>query len=255
MGEPLYETVLAFQNYFSDGPTEDTGAVTVRAVEQQEQTGLPLVVSVAFPPGAVWIRVEYDPSRVDSAVAEWIADRYPALMTEIAAAAEDTPLSALAPADQPNPTNPFARADVPFGERVAIALADTDPAREPVIEAARAAGATIEFHDPVRPPATTPDTPLGSATAPRPQAPTAAPVVGAATAVTAMRTGKQTAAVVGAQTVPGAIPLIAATGTRVDRDGRPVPGPVPGEIASTGLWAREQTNGHLEFLGPKPGRP
>src|ERR1044072_574137 len=153
MGEPLYETVLAFQNYFSDGPTEDTGAVTVRAVEQQEQTGLPLVVSVAFPPGAVWIRVEYDPSRVDSAVAEWIGERFPALMTERAAPPDYPPLSALPRPDEPEPTKPFALADVPFGERVAIALADTDPAREPVIEAARAAGATIELHHPAPAPA------------------------------------------------------------------------------------------------------
>jgi non-ribosomal peptide synthetase component F len=146
MGEPLYETVLGFQNYFRDEPAKATGAVTVRPVEQQEQTGLPLVVSVAFPPDAVWLRVEYDRSRVDNAVAEWIADRYATLMSDIATAADDTPLSALN-------------------------LADPD----------------------------------------------------------------------------------ATDGSRVDRLGRPVPGPVPGTVPDTGAWAREQVDGRLELLGPKAG--
>jgi amino acid adenylation domain-containing protein len=249
MGEPLYETVLGFQNYFRDEPSAArSGPVTVTAVEQQEQTGLPLVVSVAFPPNAVWIRVEYDRSRVDDAVAEWIADRYPALLSEIAAAADDTPLSVLAMAEAPPSAEEDLFAGVRFGARVAIALAEDDPARVPLIEAAQAAGAQVEVRDPLRP---------GRADG-------VDTIVGSAAAVTAMASGDQTRLVVGAQTVPGAIAVLATeTGViprvvqRVDRLGRPVAGPVPGEIVvdgvHTGLWAREQVDGTPEFLGPRPG--
>ncbi|WP_156960447.1 non-ribosomal peptide synthetase [Amycolatopsis taiwanensis] len=177
MGEPLYETVLGFQNYFRDDPGgTPAGPVTVRAVEQQEQTGLPLVVSVAFPPGAVWTRVEYDRGRIDEAVAEWIAEEYTTLLSEIAAAEDRTPLSSLSLADESEPvTAGDLPADLPFGQRVPIAHARS------------------------------------------------------------MR--------------------------RVDRLGRPVPGPVPGEVVvttgegdvHTGLWARRRPEGTMELLGDRPG--
>ncbi|MPZ81610.1 MAG: amino acid adenylation domain-containing protein [Actinophytocola sp.] len=103
MGEPLYESVLGFQNYFVDEPTgEPAGPVTVRALRQQEQTGLPLVVSVALPRGATWVRVEFDERRIDRSVAEWLADRYARLLGELAAAEDGMPLRdipLLAPAE------------------------------------------------------------------------------------------------------------------------------------------------------------
>src|SRR6201999_4329464 len=96
MGEPLYESVLGFQNYFVDEPADGpAGPVTVRALRQQEQTGLPLVVSVAIPHGATWVRVEYDEHRIDRPTAEWLADRYGRLLAELANAPDDLPLSDL----------------------------------------------------------------------------------------------------------------------------------------------------------------
>jgi amino acid adenylation domain-containing protein len=93
LGEPLYESVLGFQNYFVDEPADaPAGPVTVRTLRQQEQTGLPLVVSVAFPPGATWVRVEFDEHRVDRPTAEWLADRYGRLLTELADAPNDLPV-------------------------------------------------------------------------------------------------------------------------------------------------------------------
>jgi amino acid adenylation domain-containing protein len=94
MGEPLYESVLGFQNYFvQPADTPPAGPVTVRALHQQEQTGLPLVVSVALPHGSTWVRVEYDERRIDRAAAEWLADRYVRLLGELAAAPDELPLS------------------------------------------------------------------------------------------------------------------------------------------------------------------
>jgi amino acid adenylation domain-containing protein len=141
MGEPLYESVLGFQNYFvqqRDAPPD--GPVTVRALHQQEQTGLPLVVSVALPAGSTWVRVEYDERRIDRPVAEWLADRYVSLLGELAAAPDDLPLRDIPLADPAavRPTRPrgasrsFAEliADVPAmpmpgirpGDRVVLAL-------------------------------------------------------------------------------------------------------------------------------------
>ncbi|HEY7594751.1 MAG TPA: amino acid adenylation domain-containing protein [Actinophytocola sp.] len=114
MGEPLYESVLGFQNYFlSESDTaESTGTVTVRALRQQEQTGLPLVVSVALPTDSIWVRVEYDEHRIDRPVAEWLADRYGRLLKELASAPDDQRLSDIplvAPADvEPVPPRPVA---------------------------------------------------------------------------------------------------------------------------------------------------
>jgi amino acid adenylation domain-containing protein len=101
-GEPLYESVLGFQNYFVDGPGgEPAGTVTVRALRQQEQTGLPLVVSVAFAPTGTWVRVEFDEWRIDRPTAEWLAKRYAELLGELAAAEETLPLRDIAPTDVP----------------------------------------------------------------------------------------------------------------------------------------------------------
>ncbi|HEV7652797.1 MAG TPA: amino acid adenylation domain-containing protein [Actinophytocola sp.] len=109
MGEPLYESVLGFQNYFVDEPAAGpAGPVTVRALRQQEQTGLPLVVSVAIPHGATWVRVEHDEHRIDRPTAEWLADRYGRLLTELADAPDDLPLSDLPALSGPDVVVPTA---------------------------------------------------------------------------------------------------------------------------------------------------
>jgi amino acid adenylation domain-containing protein len=114
MGEPLYESVLGFQNYFVDGPPgEPAGPVTVRALRQQEQTGLPLVVSVALPTGATWVRVEFDERRIDRPVAEWLANRYAALLSELAAAGDDVPLRDIPLSADVRRTSPRPMAELP----------------------------------------------------------------------------------------------------------------------------------------------
>ncbi len=132
MGEPLYESVLGFQNYFMDGPAAAGAApVTVRMLRQQEQTGLPLVVSVANVPTATWIRVEYDEHRIDRPTAEWLADRYGHLLTELADAPDNLPLSDL-PALTPPTTTPPAAA-TPAASPAASRPAATPPAVPPVL--------------------------------------------------------------------------------------------------------------------------
>ena len=143
LGEPLYESVLGFQNYFVDDPGgAPAGPVTVRALDQREQTGLPLVVSVALAPGTTWVRVEFDETRLDRPTAEWLADRYGRLLGELAAAEDGLPLRdipLLPPADVPPvaarpaahlPTHPLAAAaartlraaGVQAGDRVLLSL-------------------------------------------------------------------------------------------------------------------------------------
>ena len=146
MGEPLYESVLGFQNYFVDGPAgAAAGPVTVRSLRQQEQTGLPLVVSVAQPPGATWVRVEFDEARIDRPVAEWLADRYARLLGELAAAEDSLPLRDIVltedrhPPPRPAATLPtyapgaeLRAAGIGAGDRVLLRL----PASEELVAAA-----------------------------------------------------------------------------------------------------------------------
>jgi hypothetical protein len=150
LGEPLYESVLGVQNYFVDGPSDDpAGPVTVRALRQREQTGLPLVVSVALPAHGTWVRVEFDEGRIDRPVAEWLADRYRRLLGELAEAEDSLPLRDIVLAEPveipPRPAGPLPAwpplAGVRAGERVLLRL----PAAElvPAALAALAAGADV----------------------------------------------------------------------------------------------------------------
>lgn len=146
MGEPLYESVLGFQNYFVDGPSgEAAGPVTVRSLRQREQTGLPLVVSVAQPPGATWVRVEFDETRIDRPVAEWLADSYARVLGELAAAADTLPLRDIVVSEARHtpprpaaslppyvPSSALRAAGVGAGDRVLLRL----PASEELVAAA-----------------------------------------------------------------------------------------------------------------------
>ncbi|MFI9387340.1 amino acid adenylation domain-containing protein [Kutzneria sp. NPDC052558] len=293
-GEPLYETMVGFHNYFQD--EQDDGALPVDAgvvkagtvsldvVKQLDETGVPLVLSVALRWGVLWVRLEHDRTRVDRAMAEWLVERYLTLLTDLATADDNTRLGDIPLL--PAPTRPLPRpatrsfeellaaagdlpelvrpasgtavaeavdvlSPLPFGQgqRVAIALATDEPAALPIAMAALAAGATVEFCDPIRPPdADFVVRPAIGAITVRDKAGRAWQIHGTADTGGAFACAEGNLGV-----VPG--------GRLVDRHGRDVPDGVAGELVitgtdgewPTGVWARRQIDGTVEHLGDRPG--
>jgi hypothetical protein len=283
-GEPLYETMVGFHNYFQDddaGALPDdagvfkAGTVSLDVLEQLDETGMPLVLSVALRWGLVWVRLEHDRTRVDRPVAEWLVDRYLDLLTELACADEHTrlddipllaeqggveprratrALDALSELGQASAATTAEAVDVlsvlPFakGQRVAVALAADEPAVLPFTLAAAQAGAEVGFCDPTRP--------VDADMVVRPAA--SGVTVHAAGRVWNVFGTPETGGVFACgEGNLGVIP----GGRLIDRNGRTVPDGVAGEVVitgadgewRTGVWARTQVDGTVEHLGDEPG--
>ncbi|MGI8696606.1 MAG: condensation domain-containing protein, partial [Mycobacteriales bacterium] len=98
-GQALLSSVLAFQNYWRPdheaiGST-DSGPV-LRVRQRVEHTDLPVAAAVALPGSGVWVRLDYDRSRVGDDTARRLADTCAELVVELATAPAQTPLGALA---------------------------------------------------------------------------------------------------------------------------------------------------------------
>ena len=293
LGEPLYETMVGFHNYFQDEHDDGAlpvdagvikaGTVSLDVIKQLDETGLPLVLSVALRWGLTWVRLEHDRTRVDREVAEWLVDRFLSLLTELAAADENTRLDDIPLLAEPVPprrrmarsfderelpepvrsaierlraggtsTTTIAEAvDVvsapPFAadQGVAIALAADEPTLVPIALAALAAGARLEFCDPIRP--------VDADVVVRP----------AAAGVTVRDTTGRVWHVHGTADTGGAFACTERIpgAYLVDSNGRPVPDGVAGEVViagadgewRTGMWARTRIDGTMEHLGDEPG--
>ncbi|HEX2076750.1 MAG TPA: amino acid adenylation domain-containing protein [Longimicrobium sp.] len=85
--QPLFETVLAFQNFPSERPGRQTGGLQVREVQVSESPGLPLTLSVGI--GAEpFLKVMYDRTRVTDEAAARLPAHFTAALDAIAAGAE-----------------------------------------------------------------------------------------------------------------------------------------------------------------------
>ncbi|CAA9356135.1 MAG: hypothetical protein AVDCRST_MAG89-3447, partial [uncultured Gemmatimonadetes bacterium] len=85
--QPLFETVLAFQNFPSERAGRQAGGLQVRDVKVSESPGLPLTVSVGL--GAEsFLKVMYDRTRVTDETAARLPAHFTAALDAIAAGAE-----------------------------------------------------------------------------------------------------------------------------------------------------------------------
>ncbi len=112
---PLYETVLAFQNYWHAGMDEHgrVDGVSLRVLRSVERTSVPVAVAVAQPDEGLWVRLDYDSDRLDRPAAETMVEHYLDLVEAILtclAEQRDTPLGELRLSTEPPPA-PAYRAD------------------------------------------------------------------------------------------------------------------------------------------------
>ena len=87
-GRPVYESVVAFQNYWHAGLDDhgDESSARVRVVATRERTSVPVAIAVALPDEGVWVRLDYDDARIDRPAAAAMASHYLDLVQAIVAA-------------------------------------------------------------------------------------------------------------------------------------------------------------------------
>ncbi|CAG0933459.1 partial surfactin family lipopeptide synthetase A, partial [Thermoflexales bacterium] len=84
-GQPLFESLLVFENYPGDAAVEQAGQrLAIHDVQMVEQTNYPLTI-VVMPGSELKIKINYVPSRFDEATIERMAGHFQALLEEIVA--------------------------------------------------------------------------------------------------------------------------------------------------------------------------
>lgn len=100
-GQPLLSSVLAFQNYWRAEHDEiHAGQAVLLVRRRSERVDMPVSVGVAVSPGGIWVRLDYDTTRLSGHDASVLTERFAYLIESIGSTPEQGQLGNL-PIDPP----------------------------------------------------------------------------------------------------------------------------------------------------------
>jgi amino acid adenylation domain-containing protein len=126
-GQPLLSSVLAFQNYWRAEHDEmRAGQVTLRVRHRSERVDVPVSVGVVASPAGIWVRLDYDTTRLTGLDATMLAERLAYLLQSLGSAPASDPVGRLA-LDAPAPSPGAPARSQPAEQAVLGAIAQNCP--------------------------------------------------------------------------------------------------------------------------------